>query len=245
MRLLWLGFLMAVTAHAAPQTFTSGLHRAHLLELFSSEGCSSCPPAETALGTLHDAPGLWRDFVPVSWHVTYWDKLGWRDRFASRVHTARQYRYAEAWGSGNVYTPCFVLDGRDAGSRMDAGALRATREPAGTLTATLRDDGNVAVTFVSDAAGDCVVTVALLAGGIVSSVRAGENSGCTLRHEFVAVAVAESSLREGRTTVALPRVDAGDASRRALAVWVARRGALTPLQATGGWLSAARADAGQ
>ncbi|MBX3737225.1 MAG: DUF1223 domain-containing protein [Candidatus Didemnitutus sp.] len=231
--------------HAAPQTFTSGSHRTHLLELFSSEGCSSCPPAEAAVGGLRDAPGLWRDFVPVSWHVTYWDKLGWRDRFASRVYTERQYRYASDWGSGNVYTPCFVFDGQDAGARLGAEMSRVTAESAGILAATLRDDGKVEVSFTSAAARDCVVTVAVLGGGIVSPVRAGENGGRTLRHEFVVLGATEAPLREGRATVPLAKVDASGVTRRALAVWVAPRGAQTPLQATGGWLAEAGASAAQ
>lgn len=245
MRLFLLGLLIASTAQATPQTFASGAHRTHLLELFSSEGCSSCPPAEAALGGLREAPGLWRDFVPVSWHVTYWDKLGWRDRFASRAHTERQYRYASAWGGGNVYTPCFVLDGQDAGARLAAEMSRATAESVGILAATLRDDGKVEVTFTSNAARDGVVTVALLGGGIVSAVRAGENGGRTLRHEFVVLGVSEGPLREGQAVVALANVDASGVTRRALAVWVTPRGALAPLQATGGWLAAVGASGAQ
>ncbi len=243
MRLFLLGLLIASTAHAVPPTFTSGAHRTHLLELFSSEGCSSCPPAEAALGALRDAPGLWRDFVPISWHVTYWDKLGWRDRFASRAYTERQYRYASAWGSGNVYTPCFVFDGQDAGARLAAEMSRATAESAGVLTATLREDGKVEVSFPSAAARDSVVTVALLGGGIVSPVRAGENGGRTLRHEFVVLGVTEAPLRDGQAVVALANVDTSGVTRRALAVWVTPRDALAPLQATGGWLPSTPANA--
>src|SRR5882757_1213593 len=99
MRLLLLLALLAAPLAAAPRHFTSGEGRTHLLELYTSEGCSSCPPAEAWLGDLRDAPGLWRDFVPVAFHVIYWDNLGWRDRFASKEYTARQYAYSAAWGS--------------------------------------------------------------------------------------------------------------------------------------------------
>ncbi|MDQ3115241.1 MAG: DUF1223 domain-containing protein [Verrucomicrobiota bacterium] len=76
--------------------------RTHLLELFTSEGCSSCPPAEAWLSKLKDDPGLWRDFVPLAFHVDYWDRLGWRDPFASKVWTSRQYEYSARWKSSNV-----------------------------------------------------------------------------------------------------------------------------------------------
>ena len=68
---------------AAPsaKTFSSGEQPVPLVELFTSEGCSSCPPAEHWLGELREEEGLWRDFVPVAWHVNYWDRLGWPDKF--------------------------------------------------------------------------------------------------------------------------------------------------------------------
>src|SRR6187401_2558536 len=74
----------AVASYAAPppvQSITSGSARASLLELYTSEGCSSCPPAEAWLSSLKDEPRLWRDFVPMAFHVDYWDRLGWRDPF--------------------------------------------------------------------------------------------------------------------------------------------------------------------
>src|SRR5689334_8314649 len=89
---------VAATCHGGDKHFTSGETQVALLELFTSEGCSSCPPAERWLGALRDAPGLWRDFVPIAFHVNYWDRLGWPDRFASREATQRQHAYAAVWG---------------------------------------------------------------------------------------------------------------------------------------------------
>lgn len=233
----------ALPARATPQVFSSAAARTHLLELYSSEGCSSCPSAEAWLGDLRTASGLWRDFVPVSFHVSYWDYLGWRDRFAGKVYTDRQYRYADAWGSGRVYTPCFVLDGRDTGPRLGGGELRAAAENAGVLSARVSDDGVVAVSFAPTRSGDYAVTVALLGADIVSAVHAGENSGRTLRHDFVALGLATAALRDGRAELRLPTTDLAGINRHAVAVWVTRRGALAPVQATGGWLDAGRGDA--
>jgi hypothetical protein len=91
MRLILLCILLGGPLAAASRHLESGTTQTALLELYSSEGCSSCPPAEAWMASLRDAPGLWRDFVPVVFHVAYWDRLGWRDRFASEQFTQRQY----------------------------------------------------------------------------------------------------------------------------------------------------------
>lgn len=236
MRYFLLLLVSLCTLSAAQPVFTSAARRTHLLELYSSEGCSSCPPAEAWLGSLVEAPGLWRDFIPVAFHVDYWNRLGWRDRFARRDYTEREYRYASAWRSSNVYTPCFVLDGAEAGSRGSVEVLRAATETPGVLTARLTGVGEVEVTFAAAQAGDYAVTAAILGGGIVSPVRAGENGGRTLHHEFIALALGEAVLREGHAVVKLPAADTTGVARRALAVWVTRRGDQAPLQAVGGWL---------
>ena len=226
--------LLAGPLSAAPRHFTSGEGRTHLLELYTSEGCSSCPPAEAWLSGLRDAPGLWRDFVPVAFHVVYWDRLGWPDRFASKDFTARQYAYARQWGGDSVYTPGFVLDGvewrKSGGQHPPAAAVQKT----GRLALEYADDGTCRVSF--DAVGDYVVQVALLGGGIVSVVRGGENKGRTLHHEFVALALKTARLEAGVAEVMLPVASRESKARTALAVWVTRRGELTPVQATGGWL---------
>ncbi len=98
---------------AAPTTFESGETPAALVELFTSEGCSSCPPADAWVSTLKGNPGLWKRIVPVVFHVDYWNSLGWSDRFSSPENTARQRRYAAVWGTDSVYTPGMVLNGRE------------------------------------------------------------------------------------------------------------------------------------
>src|SRR5947207_690518 len=93
--------------------FQSSENRVALLELFTSEGCSSCPPAETWLSGLRSSAGLWKEFVPVAFHVDYWDYLGWRDPWASAGFSDRQRAYAALWHSDSTYTPGFVLNGKE------------------------------------------------------------------------------------------------------------------------------------
>src|SRR5438270_13409668 len=111
--ILLLTLCAALSAQATDCLFESGAQRTHLLELFTSEGCNSCPPAEAWLSKLKAEPRLWKDFVPLAFHVDYWDRLGWRDPFAAKEWTVRQYQYSANWKSESVYTPGFVLDGRE------------------------------------------------------------------------------------------------------------------------------------
>jgi hypothetical protein len=225
----------------------AGPERTALIELFTSEGCSSCPPAEQWLSGLRTEPRLWRDFVPISFHVNYWDNLGWRDRFATRAFTDRQYALAQAWGSGSVYTPCFV---RDGGEWRPRGRLPSERgEATGTLVVDVGADGICRVEFSPvrpERRARYDVHLALLGGGYVSRVTAGENRGATLTHEFVALGLAETALvavdsapgvYHGQAARPSAAADGAGSDRLALAAWVTRRGELEPLQAAGGWLS--------
>ncbi len=223
---------------AEEKIFRSGPAPVALIELFTSEGCSSCPPAEEWLNALRHAPGLWRDFVPVALHVNYWDRLGWKDALATPAFTERQHAYAAAWRASSVYTPCFVRNGAEWRPRGTAPEARGTGD-AGVLTLRWREaDNSCAVTFEPAAGesprGDLEVTVALLGGGIAHAVKRGENSGRTLRHEFVALRLESAPLREGRASVVLPPRADLKPSRHALAAWITRPGSLAPLQAAGG-----------
>ncbi|MEO6875070.1 MAG: DUF1223 domain-containing protein [Opitutaceae bacterium] len=226
------GLLAMSGLRGGPAHFTSGDAQASLVELFTSEGCSSCPPAERWLATLQQDPGLWRDFVPVAFHVDYWNRLGWPDRFSTRQFTQREYDYSAAWQSHSVYTPCLVRDGAEW---KNSRTLSPTGVMAGKLTVSY-DGGAVHTEFTptSPHAGDAFeVHAAILGGGITSKVTAGENGGETLHHEFIALALGMTPLGHD---LALPVPKLAGVTRHALAVWVTRKGDLTPLQATGGWL---------
>jgi len=235
---LALGGLASLRAEAV---FTSGPAQVALLELFTSEGCSSCPPAEEALARLRDDPRLWKEVVPVAFHVTYFDSRAWRDKFASKTFTARQYAYAREWSAENVYTPCLVHNGVEFRSNGKAGTTAA---PPGVLQAEWLGDGRVRVLFQPTGETTNVrhdVHVALLGGGITTDVRGGENAGRKLAHEFVALVLREAELTaqtDGTLTarVALAEKNLPATPRRALAAWVTRRGQMTPVQAAGGWL---------
>ncbi len=153
--------------------------RPAVIELFTSEGCSSCPPAEALIGELAQRPTV----LALSFHVDYWDNLGWRDRFGIAEATPRQRQYAKSLALPTVYTPQAVIDGeRDfVGSdrRAIEHALGTGREGV-PVAVSIHDD---AVQVVIDAATlprPCEVTLVAYQRSAVSSIGRGENSGRTL-----------------------------------------------------------------
>jgi hypothetical protein len=153
-----------------------------VVELYTSEGCSSCPPADRWLSKLKARS----DVVALAFHVTYWDRLGWKDRFANPAYTQRQVQQQRSNGARYSYTPQIVVDGID---RPAWGTLPMTdaRAPA-TVQVTLAREGERYAARVLPVAG----APARLAGfwavtenGHATAVKAGENHGATLAHDFV------------------------------------------------------------
>ena len=165
---------------------TAMLAAAVLVELFTSEGCSSCPPADAVLARLHreqPVPGV--QLVVLSEHVDYWDDLGWKDPFSDARFSDRQGRYGS-----RIYTPQVVVDGRiDVLGSDEAGIVRAAkaaaRDPHGTVRLE-RSAGGVRIS-VSGLSGyrHNDVILAVVEDGLVSKVERGENAGRTLTHAAV------------------------------------------------------------
>lgn len=88
--------------NVVPIIFKSSQRQTALLELYTSEACGSCPPAELWLSRLKNVNGLWSEFVPVAFHVDYWSNLGWRDKFSKREFTLRQQNYAQIWSAQDI-----------------------------------------------------------------------------------------------------------------------------------------------
>ncbi len=245
MRLIFalLGFSLGISLPTlrAEEHFESGPARIALLELYTSEGCSSCPPAEAQLSRLKNDPGLWKQIVPIAYHVDYWDRLGWRDRFASKLWTARQNRYASLWQSDSVYTPAFVLNGKEM--RRGFSGASSPHETGGRLRVTSADSRTWTIEFqpASGTSGEWEAHVVLLGAGITSKIGGGENGGRNLEHDFVAFAQLDVPLQPkadqwGASLTIKPAAE--NAPQKGIAIWVTRRGELAPVQATGGWLAA-------
>ena len=180
----------------------SGSGQTPLFELYTSEGCSSCPPAEQWLSALVNNPDLWREFVPVAFHVDYWDHLGWRDRFGSPAYSLRQRTYAATWRTPSVYTPGFVWNGSEWRGWFQGQALPSSdHPPAGNLTVTWLAGPQWTVAFAPTTAQPriYVAHLVLLGFGLASTVTAGENKGRVLHHDFVALTLASVGAHAPRT----------------------------------------------
>ena len=167
-----------------------------LLELFTSEGCSSCPPADALLaqlGALAEAP-----LIPLSFHVDYWDGLGWKDPYSSRAYTRRQYDYSGCLEGRSVYTPQLVVDGAVGFVGSDRARALAEIESASVkskvaivleaASAPLLDSSEIAFEVrarVVDAESSVEMFLALTEDGLASDVTRGENKGRRLTHAGV------------------------------------------------------------
>ena len=158
-----------------------------VVELYTSEGCSSCPPADKWLSTLKGNP----EVLSLAFHVNYWDRLGWPDRFASAEATTRQHELAQRAGSRQVYTPQVVANGRDwrAWPKLPDTTNLAVAAP---VSLTLRRNGDKVTAQIDAIRSDVRGASTQLSGYWAvledqheSRVRAGENAGTTLRHDHV------------------------------------------------------------
>ena len=183
----------ATPAFAACQA-DSGLTRATLVELYTSEGCSSCPPADKQLGRLTQAgPRI----VPLALHVDYWDSIGWKDPFAQAAFSQRQAWEVQANQHRTSFTPHFFVNGKEVldwradlgdnlkpASAPSAARIAVSAEPQGASSLRLKVDGTVSDN--GKAHGPLQMFVVVTESKLSSQVNAGENRGAKLDHEAVA-----------------------------------------------------------
>ena len=195
---LFVAIVLALsTPPAAPQPAPVSGRVPVVIELFTSEGCSSCPPADALLSRLlKEQPVAGVQIIPLGMHVTYWDRLGWKDPASLKSATDRQQAYGAVWGDDRVYTPQAVVDGREELVGSDEGGVtraitRAGREPHARLafTATLEGDAAVTTLAVSDLPPQVKEPLDALffvtEDGITTVVKRGENGGRRLHHDAV------------------------------------------------------------
>lgn len=160
-----------------------------VVELFTSEGCSSCPPADKLLADLEKRGNVnGRQILVMSEHVDYWDGLGWKDRFSSSVFTQRQTDYVRKLGLGSPYTPEMVINGQTELIGNDEAALMrglSEQKVTGSAVVSLQTDSSKAVVKVQGAKAGSRVLLAITEGKLSTHVQRGENGGRDLLHTGV------------------------------------------------------------
>lgn len=221
-------------------TFESDNTAANLLELYTSEGCYSCPPADNWIRQLKNDERLWKEIIPVSFHVDYWDYIGWKDKYASADFSRRQRHYAAVGGARSVYTPGFFLNGKEwRGFFKKQNLPDKKRQSPGTLKASIKD-GIVEIQFIPELISSHYdINIAVLGFNLTNVIHDGENEGKTLHHDFVALGhTTKPLIKVGKTfqiKTNLPDHNYQD-NKLGFAAWVSEQGNPTPIQAVGGWL---------
>jgi len=243
MRTICVIILLMMSFVSNAQTFESSNQRVSLIELYTSEGCSSCPPADRWLSSLADDENLWSRFVPLAFHVDYWDYIGWKDPYASKEYSQRQRRYAHQFNESTVYTPGIRKNGEEwrlwklfgnpeTKQKGDAGKVSITVDKDGAFLASYKQSTEKQVNSDS-----LQLNVAILGVGISNDVTRGENRGKTLEHDFVVLGISRyASFDANQWKGQLPESSV-EAPKYAIAVWVTEGQKLEPIQATGGYLA--------
>jgi hypothetical protein len=177
-------------AAAVPGATTA---KAVVVELFTSEGCSSCPPADELLGHLRQGLSAKNiQVIPLGFHVDYWNSLGWKDRFSSADFSRRQEQYARSLGVDGPYTPEMVVDGamefvgNNAGQAQRTISQEASQpELAGVKISAAGTDQLTIQVKAPVSAGDAYVLLAITEDNLATKVGSGENGGRTLHHAAV------------------------------------------------------------
>lgn len=212
-----------------------------LLELYTSEGCSSCPRADRWLRKLDQAEGLWTEYVPMAFHVDYWNYLGWKDRFSSQRYSDRQRKYQNDGQINSVYTPGFIVSGQEWRSWFSNPSLEyvlgkvQTPENKAILQLNV-ENGHYQISYSGELSDIGDVNFALLGMGIKTSVKRGENHGRNLEHDFVVLDWQKLDKNRDNWTGQIDSQYDHEVEGYAVVAWVENADINTPKQVVAGYL---------
>ncbi|MEA2336401.1 MAG: hypothetical protein QOE82_408 [Thermoanaerobaculia bacterium] len=192
--------LLVIAAIAVLAALTLTMHGAApklgsvpvVVELFTSQGCSSCPPADALIHDIANDPAMRGRVIPLAFHVDYWDSLGWRDPFSSAEWSQRQTRYARTMHLNSAYTPQAVVNGSREFVGSNRSALSAALEkasnekPRGDVTLTARREGNSLIaTIRATVPSNDDLMLAVVEDGVTTKIEHGENAGRTVTNDAI------------------------------------------------------------
>lgn len=233
------------TVSANEIVFSSANEKTQLVELYTSQGCSSCPPADNFLSNAIPENKLWKDIIPLAFHVDYWNYLGWKDVFSSKANTNRQLQHHKYKNVSNVYTPSFVVNGNEWRGFFNRSALPQKQSThVGPLSLTFNSNtGSVGLEFINlSNRQPSFCNFAILGFGQTIKIKSGENRGLNLAQNFTVLFSTktktasssnqfhcQSNLAEFKFNQPLEK------NKYALVAWVSEENQ-RHIQATGGWL---------
>ncbi|MES2331386.1 MAG: DUF1223 domain-containing protein [Bacteroidota bacterium] len=204
-----------------------------VMELFTSQGCSSCPPADKLLAEYSSINN--ENIIPLSFHVDYWNRLGWTDPFSNSAYSARQQWYSQHLPKGSVYTPQLIINGRGevVGNDRSLVAGLVKKELAGSSTKNISVEnvviGKSVVSFhytIANAGKDELLNIAIIQKEVTTQIKAGENDGITLtNHNIVRSFDTQPVNNDGSAQIVIPL--SFKVSGHALVLYVQNRKDLT------------------
>jgi hypothetical protein len=225
-------------------TATSDNTVPHIIELYTSEGCSSCPPADKWLSNLINHNKLYKEFIPLSFHVDYWNYLGHTDVLSSAQFTQRQRTYAKIWNAPNIYTPEFVLNGKEWKRnrflrQIPNKVIKPNHFPKAKLEIKMvsKNSYDIKLSGVPKNIQNIEAYVALLGNNITHKIPRGENKGKTLKHNFVVLALINKNMifknndYQTNILIAIPSKLIKETNNVAIAVWVKQKTVSQHIQA--------------
>ena len=238
--LLALGLVLALPAHADRLSVVSSPFRTPVVELYTSEGCSSCPPADRWISKLGDTLGDELHAVPLAFHVDYWNYLGWEDPFSRSEFTDRQRQLAAINHQRSIYTPEFLVSGEETrGTRTVVEAIQAANRDMAELkiemTVEIVDQEKISAALeIHGDPGDALLYLAVYENNIVREIGAGENHGRTLHYDFVVrefLPLTMGGSESAGVRAAIPLDPGWNTQELGLAAMVMDRASSTTLQA--------------
>ena len=219
----------------------SGVQQMNLIEMYTSQGCSSCVSADLWATTLVANPKLWSRIALVAFHVDYWNYLGWHDRFSSKKFSTRQRHHYQQRQISSVYTPGVLKNGREWQAwRVYQGSSLSldNSKNIGILDVRINAQQEVVVNFapVITIPQHIDLHVALLGFGFRESISNGENNGLTLAQDFVVLGYTVTTSKQLQWHTHIPKARQKGAKRYALTLWISSHNRLEPIQAVGSWL---------
>lgn len=221
----------------------SDIKQTTLLELFTSEGCNSCPPADEWVNTFLKNDKLFKEVIPVVFHVDYWDRLGWVDKFATNKYTKRQYSYSHAWKKSSVYTPGFILNGKEFKNwRSYKKGFQFLNKKVGVLKANITNN-KIKINFNSiyNENRKILIEVSITGMNFISKVKAGENNGEIFNHSFVSVALDtyQNKIKDGslQQTIPLPKFTKDNNRKYAITIWISDANTKEVIQSVASYLN--------